>query len=118
MCPFGLMIEPEPRLADVGPVGTITRIVAFNARTKFGSRPPAGVGWAGGAVGFAAAAWVAVGATGFAATSEGFGATVAVATAATGFETAVGASVAVAAGRTVGVGVTRLSATARSTSAP
>src|SRR6478609_261592 len=110
MCPFGLMIEPEPRLAEVGPVGTITRTEELSARTKFGSRPPAGFGCSGGggAVGLAAGAWTAVGAAGLAATSDGFGAAVAVATAATGFEAAVGAGVDVAAGRAVGVGVTRL----------
>src|SRR5690242_8338581 len=110
MWPFALMIEPEPRLAEVGPVGTITRTAALSARTKLGSRPP-GFGATGAAVGCAAAAVVAVGATGLPTAAEvavgaaGFGAAVAVPTAAIGLEGAVGAGVAVAAGRTVGVGV-------------
>src|SRR6266545_1273266 len=124
MWPFAVKIEPEPVLAELGPVGTITRTEAFSARTKAGSRPPDGFGCSGGVVGFAAGAWVAVGAAGFAGGSVGFGAAcpacpdeggegrVAVAAAATGLV----AAVAVAAGRAVGVGVARLSATARSTS--
>jgi hypothetical protein len=50
-------IEPDPVLAVVGPVGTMTRTDALSARTRPGSRPPlAGFGCSGGVVGFAATA--------------------------------------------------------------
>src|SRR5438067_5260668 len=120
MCPFGVTIEPEPVLAELGPVGTITRTEALSARTKLGSRPPAaGFGCSGGAVGFAGRAWVAGGTVGLAGGSVGLACATCVGGGAVGFAAAVGTGVEVddaETGRTVGVA--RLSATAPSTSAP
>src|SRR4051812_19660707 len=123
MCPLGLMIEPEPVLPELGPVGTISRTEAFSARTKLGSRPPAGFGCSAAALGLPGANEIPVGATGVAGGSVGLGGAVAVAAGAVGFAGAVGAGVAVdeiETGRRVGVGVgeVRLSATAFNTSAP
>src|SRR5688572_9553717 len=87
MWPRGVKMEPEPVLAELGPVGTITRTEELSARTNDGSRPPDGFGCSGGVVGLAGAG---VGATGLAAASVGFGAEVAVAAAATGLLAAVG----------------------------
>src|SRR4051812_1059363 len=103
MWPLALMIEPEPRLAEVAPVGTMMRTAALSARTKAGSRPLLGFGCSttGAVVGLAAAAGAAVGAAGFAGASVGFGTAVGFDTWAIGFETAVGAGVEVATGRTV-----------------
>src|SRR4051812_4672635 len=118
MWPRAEMIEPEPVLAELGPVGTITRTDELSARTKAGSRPPDGFGCSGGVVGLAGAT-VGVGTDGLAGGSVGFGAGVELAAIATGLLTGVAAVVGVAAATlTVGVGVARLSATARRTSTP
>src|SRR5215213_1821456 len=109
MWPLAVMIEPEPVLAVVGPVGTITRTEALSARTKFGSRPPAGLGCSGGAVGLTGAGvGCAGGAVGLASTACPDGGAVGLAGGSVGFAAAVGIGVAVVAaetGREVGVGV-------------
>src|SRR5829696_8500960 len=113
MWPFADMTEPEPVLAELGPVWTITRTEAFSARTKAGSRPPAGFGWSAGAAGFGCGADVGVGAGGAGVGAAGFAATFSPARTAgfavdAGPDVAGGAGVAVAAieiGRKVGVGV-------------
>src|SRR3954468_13834056 len=96
MWPFDEMTDPEPVMAELGPVCTITRTEEFSARTKAGSRPPAGFGCSGGAVGFAGAAWT-VGGAWTAVATAGFEAGAVVAATA-GFAVAAGPVVAGGAG--------------------
>src|SRR4051812_30645366 len=95
MCPLGPMIEPEPVLPELGPVGTITRTEALSARTKAGSRPPVGLGCSAGAVGLSGASEIAVGGAVVAGGSAGLGGAVEVAAGAVGCVDTVGTGVAV-----------------------